>query len=136
MAENEMIDNGMCFACGANNPVGLKLDFKFISDQFVAKTIIDEKYQSYKGIVHGGIITTMLDEAMGGYLFKKGEPAYTGKLEIRYRKPTPTGVPITIRGWVASRKHNVVEMKSALILEDGSISAEGSAKMVVMKAKD
>ncbi|WP_290657118.1 PaaI family thioesterase [Anaerovibrio sp.] len=129
----KMEDTGNCFACGQNNPIGLKLQFNIISNQFIAKTVVDRNYQSYGGVVHGGILTTMLDEAMGGYLFKTGEPAFTGKLEVRFRKPTPTDVPITVRGWVVSRKRNVVEMKSEIVLEDGTVSAEGSAKMVVMK---
>lgn len=125
-------DNGMCFACGQRNPVGLKLDFQFISQQFVAKTVISENYQSYQGIVHGGIITTMLDEAMGGYLFKKGEPAVTGSLEVRYRKPTPVGEPLVIRGWEEMRRGKIVKMRSSITLADGSVAAEGSAKMVLM----
>ncbi len=132
----KMEDTGYCFACGKNNPIGLKLDFKIISNQFIAKTTVDKNYQSYGGVVHGGILTTMLDEAMGGYLFKTGEPAFTGKLEVRFRKPTPTGEPITIRGWVVSRKRNVVEMKSEITLDDGSVSCEGTAKMVIMKTME
>ena len=129
----KMEDTGNCFACGQNNPIGMKLDFKIISNQYIAKTTVNKNYQSFGGVVHGGIISTMLDEAMGGYLFRIGEPAFTGKLEVRYRKPTPVGMPITIRGWVENRKRNVVEMKSEIILEDGTISAEGYAKMVVVK---
>ncbi|MCR5177084.1 MAG: PaaI family thioesterase [Anaerovibrio sp.] len=128
-----MEDTGNCFACGQNNPIGLKLNFQILSNQYIAKTVLDENYQSYGGVVHGGIITTILDEAMGGYLFRTGEPAFTGKLEVRFRKPTPTGTPITVRGWVVSRKRNVVEMKSEITLEDGSVSAQGSAKMVIVK---
>ena len=129
---NKMEDTGYCFACGENNPIGLKLKFNIISNQFIAKTVVDKNYQSYGGIVHGGILTTMLDEAMGGFLFQTDEPAFTGKLEVRFRKPTPTGEPITIRGWVANRKRNVVEMKSEITLSDGTVSCEGFAKMVVV----
>lgn len=125
-------DNGRCFACGKENPIGLGLDFQFISQQFVAKTVVGENYQSYQGIVHGGIVTTMLDEAMGGYLFKRGEPAVTGSLEVRYRKPTPTGEPIVIRGWEEQRRGKIVRMRSTITLADGTVSAEGSAKMVLV----
>ena len=134
MSEPEKLeDTGLCFACGQNNPVGLKLKFNIISNQFIAKTIVDKNYQSYGSIVHGGILTTMLDEAMGGYLFQTGEPAFTGRLEVRFRRPTPTGVPITIRGWVVNRKRNIVEMKSEITLEDGSVSCEANARMVIVK---
>ena len=60
-----------CFACGRNNPIGLHLDFKFDGDKYIAKKTVPREYQGYKDIVHGGIVTTMLDEAMGGYVIDK-----------------------------------------------------------------
>lgn len=128
-----MEDDGFCFACGQNNPIGLKLKFVGIAGRYVAKCVMDKNYQSFNGVLHGGIITTLLDEAMGGYLFHLKQPAYTGKLEVRYRRPTPTGEQLTVSGWIAGRKRNVVEMRSEIALSDGTITAEATAKMVVME---
>ena len=128
-----MEDDGFCFACGQNNPIGLKLKFVEIAGRYVAKCVMDKNYQSFNGVLHGGIITTLLDEAMGGYLFNLKQPAYTGKLEVRYRRPTPTGEQLTVSGWIAGRKRNVVEMRSEIALSDGTITAEATAKMVVME---
>ena len=128
-----MEDDGFCFACGQNNPIGLKLKFVEIAGRYVAKCVMDKNYQSFNGVLHGGIITTLLDEAMGGYLFHLKQPAYTGKLEVRYRRPTPTGEQLTVSGWIAGRKRNVVEMKSEIALADGTVTAEATAKMVVME---
>ena len=128
-----MEDDGFCFACGQNNPIGLKLKFVEIAGRYVAKCVMDKNYQSFNGVLHGGIITTLLDEAMGGYLFRLKQPAYTGKLEVRYRRPTPTGEQLTVSGWIAGRKRNVVEMRSEIALSDGTITAEATAKMVVME---
>ena len=128
-----MEDDGFCFACGQNNPIGLKLKFVEIAGRYVAKCVMDKTYQSFNGVLHGGIITTLLDEAMGGYLFHLKQPAYTGKLEVRYRRPTPTGEQLTVSGWIAGRKRNVVEMRSEIALSDGTITAEAAAKMVVME---
>ena len=128
-----MKDDGFCFACGQNNPIGLKLKFVEIAGRYVAKCVMDKNYQSFNGVLHGGIITTLLDEAMGGYLFHLKQPAYTGKLEVRYRRPTPTGEQLTVSGWIAGRKRNVVEMRSEIALSDGTITAEATAKMVVME---
>ena len=128
-----MEDDGFCFACGQNNPIGLKLKFAEIAGRYVAKCVMDKNYQSFNGVLHGGIITTLLDEAMGGYLFHLKQPAYTGKLEVRYRRPTPTGEQLTVSGWIAGRKRNVVEMRSEIALSDGTITAEATAKMVVME---
>ena len=128
-----MEDDGFCFACGQNNPIGLKLKFVEIAGRYVAKCVMDKNYQSFNGVLHGGIITTLLDEAMGGYLFHLTQPADTGKLEARYRRPTPTGEQLTVSGWIAGRKRNVVEMRSEIALSDGTITAEATAKMVVME---
>ena len=128
-----MEDDGFCFACGQNNPIGLKLKFVEIAGRYVAKCVMDKNYQSFNGVLHGGIITTLLDEAMGGYLFHLKQPAYTGKLEVRYRRPSPTGEQLTVSGWIAGRKRNVVEMRSEIALSDGTITAEATAKMVVME---
>ena len=125
--------DGFCFACGQNNPIGLKLKFVEIAGRYVAKCVMDKNYQSFNGVLHGGIITTLLDEAMGGYLFHLKQPAYTGKLEVRYRRPTPTGEQLTVSGWIAGHKRNVVEMRSEIALSDGTITAEATAKMVVME---
>ena len=122
-----------CFACGEANPIGLHLKFEFVGDTFTTKKRLPREYQSYTGIVHGGIITTMLDEAMGGYLYKSGKKAVTARLDVRYRKPTPVGEELTITGWVESQRANFVNMRATIALSDGTITAEGTAKMAVVE---
>lgn len=122
-----------CFACGEANPIGLHLKFEFVGDTFTTKKTLPREYQSYTGIVHGGIITTMLDEAMGGYLYKSGKKAVTARLDVRYRKPTPVGEELTITGWVESQRANFVNMRATIALSDGTITAEGTAKMAVVE---
>ena len=58
-----------CFACGPKNPIGLHLEFQLADGKFRAHKALASEYQGYSGIVHGGIVTTLLDEAMGGYLY-------------------------------------------------------------------
>ena len=132
MEEKRTVREDYCFACGAANPVGLHLNFRIEDDKFITKKVVPREYQSYTGVVHGGIVTTMLDEAMGGYLYERGEKAVTARIEVRYRKPTPVGEELTITGWVESRRRNFVEMKSTIALPDGTITAEGTAKMAVV----
>ncbi len=122
-----------CFACGPANPIGLHLQFEFEGECFQAKKRIPREYQSYTGIVHGGIVTTMLDEAMGGFLYERGEKAVTARLDVRYRKPTPVDEELRITGWVESRRGNFVSMKATIALPDGTITAEGTAKMAVVE---
>ena len=132
MEQKQQDREDYCFACGEANPVGLHLHFHIENERFITKKIVPREYQSYTGVVHGGIVTTMLDEAMGGYLYEQGEKAVTARIEVRYRQPTPVDEELTITGWVESRRRNFVEMKATIALPDGTITAEGTAKMAVV----
>lgn len=121
-----------CFACGPDNPIGLHLDFHFAEEKYVAEKTLPHEYQSYEGVVHGGIVTTMLDEAMGGCLYSSGEKAVTARLDVRYRKPTPVGEQLVITGWEESRRGSFVNMKATIALADGTVTAEGTAKMALV----
>ena len=128
-----MKDEGYCFACGEKNPVGLHLHFEKIEDKLVAKKIVAREYQGYEGIVHGGIVTTMLDEAMSQFIQKFfNEQALTGRLEIRYRHPTPTNQELKISAWQESQRRNIISMKSAIETGDGTVTAEATAKFAVI----
>ncbi len=121
-----------CFVCGKENPIGLKLDFSMQENKCVSTKTVPREYEGYEGVVHGGILTTMMDEIMVQCLSKlNGEHAMTAKLEIRYRKPTPVGEPLTITGWEESRKNHFVRMKANITLPDGSVTAEASAQMAL-----
>ena len=127
------LGDNYCFACGTDNPYGLHLNLQIENDRYVAEKVLTREYQSYTGVVHGGIVTTMLDEAMGSYLFKNGEHAVTARLNVRYRQPTPVGEPLTITGWIESRRRNIVDMKATIALADGTVTAEGTARMAVVE---
>ena len=100
---------------------------------FVTETVLAREYQGYTGVAHGGIVSTMLDEAMGGYLVALGEKALTGRLSVRYRHPTPIGVKLRIEGRIEARRGNLVKMKAAVCLPDGTVTAEGTADMAVVE---
>ena len=127
------LGDNYCFACGLDNPYGLKLDFRIEGDCFVTETVLAREYQSYTGVAHGGIVSTLLDEAMGGYLVALGEKAVTGRLSVRYRHPTPIGETLRIEGQIESRRSRFVTMKATVALADGTVTAEGKADMVVVE---
>ena len=78
----------MCFACGEQNPIGLHLHFFWIPNGVLAFFTPRQEHQSYDGRMHGGLITVLLDEIMGNYLFRKeGVPAYTARIDLRFRTP-------------------------------------------------
>ena len=125
----------MCFVCGRQNQVGLKLQFYEDREagQVMVPLVIPDHYQGYPGIAHGGILATILDELSGRALMigAEDDPFWvTAKLEIRYRKPTPTETPLTAVGWVVERRRRSAEVAGEIRLADGTVTAEATGVVV------
>ncbi|MBP2652829.1 MAG: ThioeSPTERase superfamily protein [Firmicutes bacterium] len=124
--------NEWCFACGKLNPIGLKMEFCEEDGKYVAAFTPGLEHQSYDGIVHGGIVSTMLDEVMARYYYAKGMNVVTARLEVRFRQPTPVGVQLKICGWVTRERGKMIEMAAEVALPDGIVTAEGKATLMVV----
>ena len=119
----------MCFACGKKNPIGLKMTFKMDEKECVSYFTPKEEHQSYNGMMHGGLISVLLDEIMGHYLFcMEGKPAYTAKMELRYRQPLKIGEEVKCVGTRVKQKGRLVEMHGEIITKKGVVAAEATAK--------
>ncbi|MDT8904094.1 PaaI family thioesterase [Anaeroselena agilis] len=125
--------NTWCFACGPDNPIGLKLDFAEEGDKYVARFTAGPEHQGYDGIVHGGIVSTLLDEIMARYPYAKGDDTVTARLEIRYRQPTPVGQELTVSGWIVGKRGRIYEMAGTVALADGTVTAEGKATVMAVR---
>ena len=107
-----------CFACGHDNPEGMRLKFSLDDDsrQAICHFKLSRKYTGPPGHAHGGIIATILDEAMGKVNKFRNVLALTGSMEIRYLKPVPLGQPLTVTSSeqsVDGRRH-ITRLKSAM----------------------
>ncbi|MGB2579960.1 hypothetical protein AAIR98_001879 [Elusimicrobium simillimum] len=121
-----------CFLCGKDNPRGMHVHW--VEDKenktVVCETEISEDYRSYPGIVHGGIVAALLDETSGrAILMDNGHDALmvTLKLEVIYKKVTPTNTKIKIVGRVKKTGKSKAIVEGEVVLPDGSISATCSA---------
>ncbi|MBN1642446.1 MAG: PaaI family thioesterase [Anaerolineae bacterium] len=118
-----------CFVCGLQNPVGLKIAFEEdrAQGQVRAEVTVPEAYRSYPGVVHGGIVATILDETSGRALIvHTGDQDMffaTAKLEVRYRHPVPTETPLVAVGWVVRATENRAKVQGELRLRDGTVLA-------------
>ena len=122
-----------CFACGEKNPVGLHLTFDFDGEKITTKKTLPREFEGYEGTAHGGILSTMLDETMCKFIAAKyDERALTGRLEVRYKFPTPIAQPLKISAWQESQRHNIITMHATLETADGVITAEAAAKFAVV----
>ncbi len=122
-----------CFICGLKNPIGLKMVFNQDQEQVRAELTVSEAYRSYPGVVHGGIVATILDETSGRALMLfTGTDSFfvTAKMQLRYRRPTPTNTPLVAVGWVKQLNESRARVKGELRLTDGTVLAECESLVV------
>jgi len=117
----------MCFACGPKNPIGLKLSFRFEGDEYATTFRVLPEYQGWRGIAHGGLLTTVLDESMARLLWEKRLNAVTARLEVRFHQPLAVGEVVGVRARVTRQRPPVVETTAEARLPDGTLVAEAKA---------
>ena len=128
-----MAGDDYCFACGEKNPIGLHLTFDFDGETITTKKILPREFEGYEGTAHGGILSTMLDEAMCKFIDAKyHEQALTGRLEVRYKFPTPVEQELKISAWQENQRRNIITMRSTVETADGTVTAEATAKFAVV----
>ena len=122
-----------CVVCWDRHPFGLKVDFRVTGEHTVEGSFGCGKfYEGYENVVHGGIVSTLLDGAMASCILAKGLEAYTVDLRVRYRNAVETGVPATIRGeWL--RGEGPVHLLHATLEQNGKVRASARAKFFVGK---
>jgi acyl-coenzyme A thioesterase PaaI-like protein len=127
-----------CFVCGLANPFGLHIRFDNSSPgEVTAEYTVSEEFQGYPGIVHGGIVAAMLDEA-AGRSHMSGDPPrfmFTARLNICYRKNVPVGKPIRLVGRAGKRHVRSAAATSAIYNQDGELLAEADAILVEVPAE-
>lgn len=126
----DLTDNGGCFGCGKNNPIGLRLDFEFCDGKYLTRFTPGPEHQGFAGITHGGILATLADEAMARMVWDEGRAALTAELSIRFRRPARTGEPLVVSGWVERGEGRLMMCKSNIRTENGDLVAEATARMV------
>lgn len=127
--ENER--DTMCFGCGKDNPMGLHLHFRTDENGCYTSFVPQPVHQSYDGRMHGGLISTLLDETMGNYPYMyEHKVAYTARLEVRFRQPVRIGERIDVITKVKRRKGQLLEMTGQVIREDGTVAAEADGKLM------
>jgi acyl-coenzyme A thioesterase PaaI-like protein len=124
--------NRLCFACGEDNPIGLKLKPVYDGEKVRAEFTAGEFYQGWDNMVHGGILYTLLDEATAYVLLCHGIYfGVTARSEMRFKQVAPINEPIQISAWVTKLTRRLVETKGVLTLKDNTVIAEGNSLFYV-----
>lgn len=125
-----------CFGCGLANPAGLQLDFQPV-DAAPPGTVrcvagIPEAFTGAPRFLHGGIVATLLDEAMAKANAVLGFVAVTHRLEVDFLRPVPPVVPIEIVGEHVRREGSRVFNQARIVDEHGTVLARGEGRFVVI----
>ncbi len=104
-------DDHHCFGCGRLNPHGLRLAFgpNEGGDGVWAPFVPQTEHEGYATVVHGGIVTTLLDEAMAWAAFAQGIWVVTARIDVRFRRPVEIGVPVRVVGRVVADRGRIVD---------------------------
>ncbi|MFZ2961512.1 MAG: hotdog domain-containing protein [Candidatus Ozemobacteraceae bacterium] len=124
-----LIDDRHCFVCGMRNPGGLGLKFQFSEGPTCTTTWISSaKYQGYAGIVHGGILSTILDEVMAQALISSGNRVVTAEMKVFFRHPAPVGIPLVITGKRTGGRRRLHLTSGEIRSHDGTLLAEAEGR--------
>lgn len=132
MTKLTLIDDNRCFACGMDNPAGLRITWTTSEKTATAQFAPDQKYQGWKGVVHGGIIATLLDEAMTRLVCLTYGNAVTAEMTVRYVAPAEVGKLLDIHGEITNERRKLIEMKASIHCA-GKLIAYATGKALLLR---
>ncbi len=114
-----------CFGCGPANAGGLRLEFSLTEDHsVVCQTEVTHDFEGHPGYLHGGIIATLLDEAMSKSVRARGVNAMTRHMEVEYLRPVPSGSALRIEGRVTRNEGRKHWSEARLLNSHGAVLAQ------------
>jgi acyl-coenzyme A thioesterase PaaI-like protein len=119
--------------CGKENPIGFKLDFRQEGEMVKAEFTPGEFHQGWPDIIHGGVLSLLLDEATVYVPRFFGLNCVTAKTEVRLRQPVRVGQKLLISAKMTKQNRKLVEAVGHITLEDGTLVAEGKALMYIVE---
>lgn len=128
------VDNKLCFVCGEKNEAGLKLKLRVDAGrgESASEVRFAERFQGWEGVVHGGLLATVLDEALVYAAGAKGFKTVTGEITVRFVKPARTGVEYKLKGRALEDKGRMILAESELTDGEGAVVAKASGKLFKM----
>jgi len=123
-----------CFGCGPANAAGLRLEFLLAEDgSVVCQPTIAEIFEGPAGYLHGGIIATLLDEAMSKSVRARGLMGMTRQMEVEYLRPVPSAAPIRLEGRLLRSEGRKHWTEARLLNHRGHVLAEGKGLFVEVR---
>jgi len=133
---NKIEDDEYCFVCGKKNKYGLQLDFFYENNKTFAKVVFDKRFQGWKDVVHGGLVSTVLDEAMAKITGYFGYYCVTAEINVKFKKPVLVNREYIIEGKILEHRGKIFFTNSLIKDNNDEIFAIADAKMFVIKKKN
>ena len=119
-----------CFVCSSSNPMGLGLRYTPQPDGSVIATFMGNcALEGYSGLLHGGLIATLLDGAMTNCLFARGIRCLTAELNVRYHESVAASEEVLLRAWLEDDAHGLYQLRANLI-QAGTVRASAIGKFM------
>jgi acyl-coenzyme A thioesterase PaaI-like protein len=115
----------MCYACGEQNDRGLHMEFRREGERTVCDYTPCAYQQGYPGRMHGGLVATMIDEAMGWAVYGAQQWGATARLNVRFRRPVHLDQTLRIEAWVTANRRRLIELRAEVRDGGGALVAEG-----------
>jgi acyl-coenzyme A thioesterase PaaI-like protein len=123
-----------CWVCGPGNPSGLKVSFAAVGDNGSrAEYVARAEHGGWPGVLHGGLLLALMDEALGWSLYFHGSGGLTARFDARFRQPALIGSNLIIRAWTGERRGRLVKARAEVRMntDEGPLVAEADASMFV-----
>jgi acyl-coenzyme A thioesterase PaaI-like protein len=130
------VDDDYCFGCGTQNPIGLHINFDVTEEGVKAIVQPKREYQGYRNMLHGGMMMTMLDEALAWAVATKYGHGVTAEITIRIRSFGEIDKPMTLIGKTTKRRLRMVEGESFLLDQNDKIIAQATGKFMLSNTDD
>jgi acyl-coenzyme A thioesterase PaaI-like protein len=126
-----------CFVCGIDNPRGFRLKFRRENGKVFARVTLPPWSVGFKGVAHGGLVATLLDEVMSwaANCEVKG-PTATGEMTVRYKQPTPVGEELLLEAEVRKARGPLVLVEGRMLQRDGTVCATSTGKHMKLPKTD
>jgi acyl-coenzyme A thioesterase PaaI-like protein len=128
--KNTLKDDHYCFVCGEKNPSGLHLRFSLQDGKVRTEFSPQKIHQGYKDIIHGGLISTLLDEAMVKAALMQGMPSVTAEITVRFKNPLKVGEKAMVEAVIEKSHKKIIETSAVMLKTDNTIIAEAHAKLL------
>jgi uncharacterized protein (TIGR00369 family) len=117
-----------CFVCGDKNKTGLKVEFFYDEGKAKGQYTPTPEFEGYKGILHGGILSALLDEVMIYSIVAQGIITVTVGMEVKFKKPARIGETLYLEGQITEDKGKILVTEGKIFIEDGTIIATAKGK--------